>query len=78
MNKQSSLVIAASFRIDPRTGSRLCKAFVLTLMMLAGIEMEADTFAGAASLEQSSPQKKSAEMQDGSATRACCNELCGN
>jgi len=63
MNKQSSLVIAASFRIDPRTGSRLCKAFVLTLMMLAGIEMEADTFAGAASLEQSSPQKKSATKQ---------------
>jgi cytochrome oxidase Cu insertion factor (SCO1/SenC/PrrC family) len=63
MNKQSALVIAARPRIDPRTGSRLCKAFVLTVMMLAGIDVEAHAIAGAGGVEQSSPQKKSATKQ---------------
>jgi cytochrome oxidase Cu insertion factor (SCO1/SenC/PrrC family) len=63
INKQSSLVIAARPRIDPRTGSRLCKAFVLTVMMLAGIEVEAHALAGAQGLEQSSQQKKTSTKQ---------------
>ena len=63
MNKQSALVIVARPRIDPRTGSRLCKAFVLTVIMLAGIDVEAHAIAGAGGVEQSSPQKKSATKQ---------------
>jgi cytochrome oxidase Cu insertion factor (SCO1/SenC/PrrC family) len=63
MNKQSALVTAASPGIDSRIGSRFCKALVLTVMMLAGIEVEAQAFAGAGGLEQSSPQKKSATKQ---------------
>ena len=63
MDKQSALVIVARPRIDPRTGSRLCKAFVLTVIMLAGIDVEAHAIAGAGGVEQSSPQKKSATKQ---------------
>jgi cytochrome oxidase Cu insertion factor (SCO1/SenC/PrrC family) len=63
MNKQSVLVIAARPRINPRTGARVCKAFVLTVIMLAGIDVEAHAFAGAGRLGQSSPQKKSATKQ---------------
>jgi len=63
MNKQSALVIAARRHIDSCTGSKLCKAFVLTLMMLAGIVVEVHAFAGAVGVEQSSPQKKSATKQ---------------
>lgn len=63
MNKQSALVIAARPRIDPRTGSKLCKAFVLTVIMLAGIVVEAHAIAGEGGVEQSSPQKKSATKQ---------------
>src|SRR6476619_520308 len=57
MNKQSFLVIAASLHIDPRTGSRLCRAFVLTMMMLAGIEVEAQAFANGGAREQISEKK---------------------
>jgi cytochrome oxidase Cu insertion factor (SCO1/SenC/PrrC family) len=60
INKQSALVTAENPRIDPGTGARLCKAFVLIVMILAGIEVEAHAFAGAGGREQSSPQKKSA------------------
>lgn len=63
MNKQSDLVTAARPRIDPRTGARLCKGFVLTLMILAWIGVEAQAFAGAGGLEQSSPQNKSATKE---------------
>ena len=63
MYKQSALVTAANPRVDPRTGSRLCKALVLTVMMLGGIEVEAHAFAEPGGLEQSSPQKKSATKQ---------------
>ena len=63
MNKQSALVIAARPRIDLRTGSRLCKAFVLTVMLLAGIEVEARALAGAGRFEQSSQQKKTSTKQ---------------
>jgi len=48
---------------DPRTRSRLCKAFVLTVMMLVGIELEAQAFAGARGFEQSSQQKKTSTKQ---------------
>jgi len=41
MNKPSVLEMAATRCNDPRTRSRLCKAFVLTVMMLVGIELEA-------------------------------------
>jgi len=63
MNKPSALEIAATPCNYPRTGSRLCKAFVLTVIMLAGIEVEAQAIAGAGGVEQSSPQKKSATKQ---------------
>ena len=63
MNKQSALVIAACPRIGPRTGARLCKGFVLTVMILAWIRVEAHAFAGAGGLDQSSPQKKIATKQ---------------
>ena len=63
MNKQSALLIAAHPRIVPRPGSRLCKAFVLTVMMLAGIEVEAQAFARARGFEQSSQQKKTSTKQ---------------
>jgi cytochrome oxidase Cu insertion factor (SCO1/SenC/PrrC family) len=63
MNKQSAFVTAATPGVGPRTGSRLCKVFVLTVMMLAGIEVEAQAFAGAAGFEQSSQQQKSATKQ---------------
>jgi len=43
--------------------ARFCKSFVLTVMILAGIEVQAHAFAGAAGREQSSPQKKSATKQ---------------
>jgi cytochrome oxidase Cu insertion factor (SCO1/SenC/PrrC family) len=63
MNKQSALVIAACPRIGARTGARLCKGFVLTVVILAWIGVEAHAFAGAEGLDQSSPQKKSATKQ---------------
>lgn len=47
MNKQSALVTA----------------FMLTVMILTGIELEAQAFAGASGLEQSSLQKKSVTKQ---------------
>ena len=56
MNNPSSLVIARLL-IDPRTGSRLCKAFVLTMMILAGIEVEAQAFANAGVRDQISEKK---------------------
>jgi len=63
MNKPSVLEMAATRCNDPRTRSRLCKAFVLTVMMLVGIELEAQAFAGARGFEQSSQQKKTSTKQ---------------
>jgi cytochrome oxidase Cu insertion factor (SCO1/SenC/PrrC family) len=60
MNKQSAPETAAN---EPRTRSRLCKALVLTVMMLAGIEAEAHAFAKPTRLEQSSQQKKTTTRQ---------------
>ena len=59
MNKQSVLVTAASCR----TRSSLIKAFVLTVMMLAGIGLEAQAFSKTEWLEQSSQQKKTSTKQ---------------
>jgi len=58
MNKQSALVTAASPRIDSRTGSRVCKALVLAVMMLAGIEVEAQAFAGVTGFAQNQTSTK--------------------
>ena len=63
MNKQSALVTAASPRFDLRTGARLCKAFVLTVAMFAGIEVNAQTFATVGGFEQSSQQNKTSTKQ---------------
>lgn len=63
MNKQSALVIVARRRIDPRTGARLCKAFVLTLMMLAGIDVKAQAFGKSGVFAQSLQQKTTATKQ---------------
>jgi cytochrome oxidase Cu insertion factor (SCO1/SenC/PrrC family) len=63
MNKQSALVTAASPRIDSRIGSRFCKALVLTVMMLAGIEVEPQAFARVTGFEQSSQQNKASTKQ---------------
>jgi cytochrome oxidase Cu insertion factor (SCO1/SenC/PrrC family) len=60
MNKQSAPETAAN---EPGTRARLCKALVLTVMMLAGIEAEAHAFAKATRLEQSSQQKKTTTRQ---------------
>ena len=51
--------------MNKQPGSRFCKALVLAVMMLAGIEVEAHAFAfaGAWGLNQSSPQKKSVTKQ---------------
>ena len=59
MNKQSVLVTAAS----SRTRSRLIKAFVLTVMMLAGIGLEVQAFSKTDWLEQSSQQKKTSSKK---------------
>ena len=61
MNKQSDLVTAAT----PRTSSRPGKAFVLTVMIFAGIgiEVEAQAFSKATGFEQSSQQQKTATKQ---------------
>ena len=56
MNKQSAIEIAAIPR-NPRTGSRLCKMLVLTLMVLARIEVEAQAFANAGVRDQISEKK---------------------
>jgi len=63
MTKQLALVATASPRTHLHAGARLCKAFVLTVMMLAGIVVEAQAFAGAGGFEQSSPQKKTSTKQ---------------
>jgi cytochrome oxidase Cu insertion factor (SCO1/SenC/PrrC family) len=57
VNKQSALLIAARLRIEPRSGSKLCQAFVLTMIMLAGIEVEAQAFANAGVRDQISEKK---------------------
>ena len=63
MNKPSALEMASIPCNDPRTRSRFCKAFVLTVMMLVGIELEAQAFAGARGFEQTSQQKKTSTKQ---------------
>jgi cytochrome oxidase Cu insertion factor (SCO1/SenC/PrrC family) len=61
--KPSALKTAATHRVDPRTGSRLRKAFVLTVMMLAGIGLETQAFSKTDWLEQSSQQRKTPTRQ---------------
>jgi len=63
MNKQSAIEVAAIPRNDSRTRSRLCKAFVLTVVMLAGIGLEAQAFTKTDWPEHSSQQKKTAINQ---------------
>jgi len=57
MNKQSSLVIAASLGIDPRTDRDSVRAFVLTMVMLAGIEVEAQAFTNTGVRDQISEKR---------------------
>src|SRR6476646_9142212 len=61
MNKQSAIGVTAIPR-NPRAGSRLCKMLVLTVMVLAGIEVEAQAFANAGVRDQIS-EKKTATKQ---------------
>jgi cytochrome oxidase Cu insertion factor (SCO1/SenC/PrrC family) len=60
MNKESAPETAAN---ELRTRSRLCKALVLAVVMLAGIEVDASALAKVARLDQSSQQKKTAARQ---------------
>lgn len=59
MNKQSASAIS---NINPRSRSRLCKAFVLTVMLL-GIGLQAQAFSKTGRLKQSSEQKKTTTKQ---------------
>ena len=63
MNKQSSPETVSIPCNNPRTRSRLCKAFVLTVMMLAAIGVEAQAFAKAGGRKQSSEKKKTTTKQ---------------
>ena len=63
MNKQSAFETVSIPNNNPRTRSRLCKAFVLTVTMLAAIGVQAQAFAEAEGREQSSEKKKTATTQ---------------
>ena len=63
MNKLSAFETVSIPRNDPRPRSRLCNAFVLIVMMLAAIGVEAQAFAKAGGRAQGSEKKKTATRQ---------------